>query len=831
MKPPSAVSIRTKLSVAFGTALAFIVAVGLLSLVQLRTVKSVTEELRFVWLPRIETLVEIKRTIAEHRFLATIRTQTTNVHRLATIAQSMDEALKVLRVAEQSYAHLTVSAEEKQLFLDFATLWNNYRQAFRRVDERLESGNISLAVEEFNSMTLAAFDRAAEKLDELITRSRIQRGITATRIHEVYEVALLFTAAVIALASILTGIAIAWTSRSISAPILRASTAMRRLAAGDYSVAMLDDRVRRDEIGVLLDTVNSYRDNLIFSRSLTYIAERNRERLQAAVSNMPVGLCMFDAEQHLIICNGRYAEIYQLPRELTKPGTKLREILGYTIRDVNCVESTIEEYLEECLQATHRRSLSSNLHELNNGRIVNVIHQPMKGGGWVATHEDVTEKCKAEARIHHMARHDGLTNLPNRAYFKERLEEALIRMPSGEKLAVLCVDLDEFKNVNDTLGHSIGDALLQIVADRLRASVRQADTIARFGGDEFVIVQVDLEQPASAKALAKRIIEALSAPFDVGGHQIIIGASIGVAVAPSDGDHADNLLKNADIALYRAKNDGRATCRFFEIEMDDRLQVRRALEIDLRRALLQDEFELYYQPIVDLRSNQISTLEALIRWRHPRRGMILPSEFIPLAEDIGLIVPIGVWALRQACLDAMTWQKDVRVAVNLSPIQFRNEQLLECMIKALAISRLPANRLELEITERVLLKEHEATLAVLHRLRAFGIRVALDDFGTGYSSVSYLRSFPFDKIKIDRSFISNLSTDESSLALVRAVMVLGSSLAMEITAEGVETEDQLARVRAEGCTHAQGLLFGEARPAHEVLTTLAKKVLRTAVAA
>lgn len=831
MIPPPTVSIRTKLSIAFGIALAIIVAVGLLGLVQLRTVKNVTDEVRLIWQPRIEILEEIKRVIAEHRFLAIRKIQTTDSQHLAAIAKSIEQALKALREAEQSYTSSAISVEERRQFSDFTALWNDYKQTLRRADQRLESSEVPLALQEFGSVSLAAFDSALKKLDELIGRSKVQRGIAAARIHEVYELTLLFTAAVIAFASIITGIAIAWTSRSLSAPLLRASAAMQRLAAGDYSVAMVEDRMRRDEIGVLIDAVSGYRDNLILSRSLTYIAERNRERLQAAVSNMPVGLCMFDAEQHLIICNDRYADIYQLSYELTKPGTALREILQHTIRSEIYGGNNPEKYLEECLQTANRGLLSTNLHELSNDRIVNVIHQPMEGGGWVAIHEDVTEKRIAEARIHHMARHDGLTNLPNRTHFKQQLEEALKRMPPGQELAVLCVDLDEFKNVNDTLGHPIGDALLESVADRLRASVRQTDTIARLGGDEFAIIQVMLEQPASARTLAQRIIEALSTPFDIGDHQISIGASIGVAVAPMDGEHADKLLKNGDMALYRAKGDGRNTYRFFEVAMDDRLQARRALELDLRRALLHDEFELYYQPIVDLCSNHISTLEALIRWRHPQRGMVLPSEFIPLAEDIGLIVPIGDWVLRRACLDAMAFPTNVRVAVNLSPAQFRNERLLESVVKALAVSKLPANRLELEITESVLLKEHEATLAVLHRLRAFGIRIALDDFGTGYSSVSYLRSFPFDKIKIDRSFIGNLSTDENSLALVRAVMVLGTSLAMETTAEGVETEDQLHHVRTEGCTHAQGFLFGEASPACEVPAILAAAGKRTAVAA
>ncbi len=821
----SKASIRTKQSMVFGGVLALIVVAGLVGLIQLRSMKNVTDEVRHVWLPRIEILGELKRAIAEHRFLVMHRIQIANFDNLAAIMPSMDEALKAQREAEKSYASSAISVKERKIFTDLLSLWNDYKQTLRRVDQQLESGEISLAFREFNTDSLAVYSNAMEKIDELIGRSKVRRDIATARVYEIYELALLSAGVIIAIAAIFTSIAIVWTSRSLSVPILRASAAMQRLAAGDYSVTMVEDRVRGDEIGILVNAVSGYRDSLVLSRSLTYIAERDRERLQAAVSNMPVGLCMFDAAHHLIICNSRYSEIYQLSHDLTKPGTKLREILEHTICRGIYGGNDPEKFLDECLQVANRELLSSDLYELNNGRTVSVIHQPMQGGGWVAIHEDVTEKRTAEARMHHMARHDGLTNLPNRAHFKEQLEEALERLPRSEKLAVLCIDLDEFKNVNDTLGHPIGDALLESVADRLRASVRQVDTIARLGGDEFAIVQVGLEQPASAKSLAQRVIEVLSAPFDVAGHQVTISASIGVAVAPMDGEHADKLIKNGDMALYRAKSDGRHTYRFFEIEMDDRLKARRALELDLRRALLQDEFELYYQPVVELSSNRISTLEALIRWRHPRRGLVLPSEFIPLAEEIGLIVPIGEWVLREACLEAMKWPESVRVAVNLSPAQFRSKRLLESVIKALAVSKLPANRLELEITEGVLLIEHETTLAVLHRLRAFGIRIALDDFGTGYSSVSYLRSFPFDKIKIDRSYVSNLSTDENSLALVRAVMVLGAGLAMETTAEGVETEDQLIRVRAEGCTHVQGLLFGAASPASEVpkiLTTPGK---------
>jgi diguanylate cyclase (GGDEF)-like protein len=382
---------------------------------------------------------------------------------------------------------------------------------------------------------------------------------------------------------------------------------------------------------------------------------------------------------------------------------------------------------------------------------------------------------------------------------------------------VLCLDLDRFKEVNDTLGHPVGDELLRAVAGRLRRCVRETDTIARLGGDEFAIVQISRTQPTDATALASRIIEAIDAPFDIDGHRVAVGTSVGIAIAPTDGTDPDQLLKNADLALYRAKSDGRGTYRFFEQEMDQRMQARRKLELDLRRALVDGEFELHYQPFVNLDRNEVIGFEALLRWRHPERGMVSPAEFIPLAEETGLIVPIGEWALRRACREAIGWPDGIAIAVNLSAAQFRNRQLVQTVVNALAAAGLPATRLELEITESVLLQDAEAAREILLQLRSLGVRIALDDFGTGYSSLSYLRTFPFDKIKIDRCFIADLSTSaEAPLAILRAVTQLGATLGMTTTAEGVETEEQLALVRAVGCTEMQGHLFSPPRPAHEV---------------
>ncbi len=376
--------------------------------------------------------------------------------------------------------------------------------------------------------------------------------------------------------------------------------------------------------------------------------------------------------------------------------------------------------------------------------------------------------------------------------------------------------------MNDTLGHPVGDQLLRSVAERLQSCVREVDTVSRLGGDEFAILQCGLERPEEAAGLARRIVEILSAPYDVEGQRLTISVSIGISVAPGDGTTYDKLLKNADVALYLAKADGRATWRFFEPEMDVRLQVRRALELDLRDALANEEFQIFYQPLFDIAENRIGGFEALLRWHHPTRGLVSPGDFISLAEEIGLIVPLGEWVLRNACTEASTWPKHVKLAVNVSAVQFKNKRFMQTVTNALAMAGLSPRRLELEITESVLLTNNVATLATLHELRNFGVSISMDDFGTGYSSLSYLRSFPFDKIKIDQSFVRAMSAKDGSRAIIRAMAALGSSLGIRTTAEGVETEDQLAWLRSAGCDEAQGYLFSPAVPAREVPRLLAQ---------
>ncbi|MEA2796633.1 MAG: hypothetical protein QOI87_4013 [Bradyrhizobium sp.] len=434
---------------------------------------------------------------------------------------------------------------------------------------------------------------------------------------------------------------------------------------------------------------------------------------------------------------------------------------------------------------------------------------------------DITERKRAEARLAFMAQHDGLTGLPNRNLLLQHMDEILLRTRrSAEKVAVLVLGLDNFKAVNDTLGHGIGDKLLRSVAKRLQSTLREEDILARLNSDEFAIVQGALTRPEDAVLLGRRLLEVIGEPYLLDGHSVVIGASIGIAMAPGDGDESDKLLKSADMALSRAKNDSRGTFSFFEAEMDARAQSRRIIEIDLREAIQNDVLRPHYQPLVDLATGRITGFEALVRWPHAERGMISPAEFIPVAEETGLINPLGSLMLRRACMDAALWPDDVRVAVNLSPLQFRVGNLLSMVMDALKQSGLPAKRLELEITETLLLEKSSQVLATLHALRALGVRISMDDFGTGYSSLSYLRSFPFDKIKIDQSFVRDLGANRDAQAIVRSIISLGIGLGVTITAEGVETEAELSCLRAEGCHEGQGFLFSRGRPNAEIVGLL-----------
>jgi len=547
------------------------------------------------------------------------------------------------------------------------------------------------------------------------------------------------------------------------------------------------------------------------------------ERFDTALNNMSHGLCMVDDCERIIVFNARFAELFGIDRTAQSGVT-----IGHLINQAEALDGKeagpLPKILSEQQELMRKRQQFAFIHEEPNGQTFAISHQPMSDGGWVATYEDITERRQAESQIAYMAHHDALTDLANRVLFRQQLEHALEETGRERlKMAVLCLDLDRFKDVNDSLGHETGDALLKLVAERLRSCIRQQDVVARLGGDEFAILQLAIDDYQDCAALAVRIVETVGMPYDLEGQEIVIGTSIGIAIASEGNLSPDQLLKQADLALYRAKGDGRATYRFFEPEMDAELQARRSLEMDLRKALANQEFTLHFQPQVDVRKNEIGGYEALLRWKHPERGMIPPGDFIPVAEDIGLISPLGDWVLEQACMIATTWPEGIKVAVNLSPVQFRNKTLVQSVSRALARSGLAPDRLELEVTESVLLQDDELTFATLHQLRRMGVRIAMDDFGTGYSSLSYLRSFPFDKIKIDQSFVRELSSRADCLAIVRSIAGLGASLGMSTVAEGVETEDQFLQITAAGCTEVQGYYFGRPKAASELSHTLAPK--------
>jgi diguanylate cyclase (GGDEF)-like protein len=562
---------------------------------------------------------------------------------------------------------------------------------------------------------------------------------------------------------------------------------------------------------------------------------RRNLHFDAAIANMSQGLCMFDANERMIVCNLNYPLMFGLSPEVVKPGVSLRDVLQHSV-DINIASESVDELYRIRRKIIAAKQPATYCEALSDGRIIDIWHRPMADGGWVSTYDDITERRKSESRIAHMASHDALTDLPNRSFLLDRLsqlgseagqEEAKVPAPLT---ALLLLDLDRFKEVNDTLGHAAGDNLLRMVSERLRGLLGKDDFAARLGGDEFAILHPVTSADDTAE-LARHIIEALITPYDLEGHQANIGASIGISLAPIDGMDPEALLRCADLALYRAKGQGRGDFVFFESEMIASAHNRRVLELELREALTLGQFEAHYQPQINVKTGLVSGAEALIRWRHPLRGLVAPSEFIPIAEEVGLIVPIGEWIMRQACRDAAQWREGLRVAVNLSAAQFRGSRLAEMVISALSAGGLAPGRLELEITESVLLEQTEVTLSTLHQLRSLGVRVSLDDFGTGYSSLSYLRSFPFDKIKIDRSFVREVTASANGAAIVRAIASLGASLGMETTAEGVETEEQLDLIRAEGCTEVQGFYFSPARPVGELAHLLGSRVKDASFAA
>jgi diguanylate cyclase (GGDEF)-like protein len=599
------------------------------------------------------------------------------------------------------------------------------------------------------------------------------------------------------------------------------------LVGGAYDEFDRDRRRTDRSMSLMIEEIDATNRNLeqLVAKRASELRAREADlhaqnvRFDIAINNMTQGLLLYDSSGRLIVCNRRYMEMYGLSPSVVKPGLSFRDLIAYR-KETGSFKGDVDVFCSSVLRNVAMGKVTQNTVETADGRSILIVNKPLADGGWVVTQEDVTERRRAEERITHLAHYDVLTDLPNRALFHEQLKRELLRIAPDEQLAVLYIDIDEFKSVNDSLGHMVGDELLKSVAVSLGRCIGGADFVARLGGDEFAIVQTGIKSPGDAADLVARVFDSIRAPYACHGHQVTTDASIGIALAPQHGTDLDQIVKNADLAMYAAKSAGRRTHRFFEPVMDAQVQARRILEINLRQAMSDDALEVYYQPCISLQDNRITGCEALVRWRHPERGMVPPSEFIPIAEETGLINQLGEWVLATACAEAMTWPDEVNLAVNVSPVQFKSGTLALKIVAALAASGLPANRLELEITEAVLIRDDEAALAVLHQLRAIGVRIALDDFGTGYSSLSYLQRFPFDKIKIDRCFVNDIAEPGGSSCIVRAVVNIAAERHMTTTAEGVETQQQQELLRALGCTEMQGYLFSPAIPAADIRSVL-----------
>jgi len=558
------------------------------------------------------------------------------------------------------------------------------------------------------------------------------------------------------------------------------------------------------------DATEQLQNELSMFNQATALARTNM-RFEAALSNMTQGVCLFDAEKNLVIANGRFREMYEYPEELVVPGTPLLTMLEYQLRQGVTSDLSLGQHLELLPQ------LSEQEFETAKGRVMSIKRSPTQDGGWVATHEDITERKRAEVEIAHMARHDGLTGLYNRAEFNARLIDVGNRAKrNGGTATVLMLDLDKFKAVNDTLGHPAGDQLLIEVGRRLQAMLRETDVLARLGGDEFAIIQdVGPHQREGAIALAQRIIAAIAAPFDLDGHSANVGTSIGIAMAPDHGVDPEQLMTAADLALYEAKSSGRNDFRLFKPEMLDVARTQKLAESELRDAITLNQFELHYQPVIDVKNYLLCGVEALLRWRHPERGLVMPDHFIPLAEATGLIAPLGEWVLRQACIDAAFLPGHVKVAVNVSAVQFRKGNLYEVILRVLDETGIAPERLELEITETSHLENQESYLAMMRQLKKIGISLVLDDFGTGYSSINYLTTFPIDKIKIDKSFTQGALDRIDCAAVIASTLALSQGLGLITTAEGVESEQQFEYMRKAGVDLVQGYLFGKPVPLAE----------------
>ncbi|WP_108259845.1 EAL domain-containing protein [Mangrovicoccus ximenensis] len=802
-------SIRTRLGLAFALFLLLLGSSGLFSLRQIGMIGDAARDLHDVALPRVLAVNDISSALTTHSLLAKRRVQTTDFRQVASMAATM-------RTAEEAFdsklgllkADLS-GGTDISLIADIETQWQSYLDSFSSVLELTEQGSLRRAQSKLDGETRELVETLFRSLEQLVAATRGETDRMAMAVTAEHARARRLTLAVLATGLAATALAIAWTSRSVSQPLLRISAAMRQLTRGLDETRIPDLSGRRDEIGVLAQAAEAFRDTMMETRQLAADLDQERDRLSSTVRNMPLGLCMFDSAAELVIWNRAFEKIWHCPAGLLREGSPKTSVLG-AIAELN-MAGEAQTFADTILGMIDAGKPAASIVRLPDGRSVSVMLEPTPGG-WMMICEDVTDRVDAEDRIRRLARHDPLTGLPNRLCFRETIESALEAASPDLPVAIMFIDLDRFKHVNDTLGHPVGDGLLRQVANRLTWAAGEGDVVARLGGDEFAVINRGRSQPADALALGDRIIEQLVSPFDIDGHHVQIGGSVGIAVAPLQGDTADEIQRNADLALYAVKEAGKGHCRVFDPSMNDRQQALHELEQALRAALEADAFTVAYQPLCDLATGHICGAEALLRWHHPLRGEMPPAEFIPLAEELRLIRPIGAKVLGMACRAAAEWPGDIKVSVNLSPQQIHDGDIAAEVMAAIAESGLDPHRLELEITEGVLLQDTGKTLSSLHALRDHGISIALDDFGTGYSSLRYLRAFPFDRVKIDAAFVRGLPSDTSAATIIEAICTLCSSFGIAVTAEGIETPDQLEFVRDAGCMIGQGFHFARPMP-------------------
>lgn len=611
--------------------------------------------------------------------------------------------------------------------------------------------------------------------------------------------------------------------RSIKEPLNRLLHSIRMTKHG---------RLRRpvewnsaDELGLL---IREYNEMVALQGQSQEEAQRKQALLEATLHNIGQGICLFDQDLNLMVWNERYIELLNLPRDLVKEGTPLSDILRYNGERGEYGDVSIQALISDRVAIARRREPYRMERTRPNGRVIQVDHNPMPGGGYVATYTDITERKQTEARMRHLAVHDVLTSLPNRTLFLDRLRQALLSARRFQRgVTVLFVDLDRFKDINDHFGHDVGDLMIQEMGQRLSRIIRDSDTAARLGGDEFAIIQTDVQNIEDTIVLAQRIIDELCQPFDCRGIRLHSTASVGITLFPEDGENPEQLVKNADMAMYAAKAEGRNNYRFFLPSMHERVKERKTIEEDLRNALEHDQLELYYQPKIDCRTERVVGAEALVRWHHPDRGMIMPGEFISVAEECGLINRLGAWVLEKACKQTQIWRDSslpgLRIAVNLSPAQFQDAELVSSVTRIVKDTAMPEGTLELEITESILMNNPEKAVSTLKELKALGVMIAIDDFGTGYSSLNYLKRFPVSSIKIDQSFVNDIHVDMDDKAIVDAVIGLGHSLNLEVVAEGVEEVEQLDYLREKGCDFIQGYLYSKPLPADTFVTWVTER--------